>query len=347
MDAAIRAGAMVINIPDTVGYATPAEMAAMIGYLKQNVENIDSVTLSVHCHNDLGLAVANSLAAVTAGAGQVEGTINGIGERAGNAALEEFVMAMHTRPDLYPLGCGIDSTRISPVSRLVYSILGVNAPINKAVVGQNAFAHEAGIHQHGVMANRATYEIMTPESIGLLQNKMVLGKHSGRHAVEERLSALGYTLEQEELDDLFKRFKELCDRKKIISDSDLEALAAHRRSAATLSGGYKLERFTVNSGNYVTSNAVVSVLHEGERTEEVALGDGPIDAAFNAVDKLIPAPAHSLEDYSIQTISEGKDAQGEAIVKIRCGDKVITGRGLSTDVMEASILAYINGMNKL
>ena len=347
VDAAIRAGAMVINIPDTVGYATPAEMAAMIGYLKQNVENIDSVTLSVHCHNDLGLAVANSLAAVTAGAGQVEGTINGIGERAGNAALEEFVMAMHTRPDLYPLGCGIDSTRISPVSRLVYSILGVNAPINKAVVGQNAFAHEAGIHQHGVMANRATYEIMTPESIGLLQNKMVLGKHSGRHAVEERLSALGYTLEQEELDDLFKRFKELCDRKKIISDSDLEALAAHRRSAATLSGGYKLERFTVNSGNYVTSNAVVSVLHEGERTEEVALGDGPIDAAFNAVDKLIPAPAHSLEDYSIQTISEGKDAQGEAIVKIRCGDKVITGRGLSTDVMEASILAYINGMNKL
>ena len=347
VDKAIRAGAMVINIPDTVGYATPNEMAAMIGYLKQNVEKIDTVTLSVHCHNDLGLAVANSLAAIGAGAGQVEGTINGIGERAGNAALEELVMAMHTRPDLYPLTCGIDTTRISPVSRLIFSILGVNAPMNKAVVGQNAFAHEAGIHQHGVMANRSTYEIMTPESIGLLQNKMVLGKHSGRHAVEERLSALGYTLEKAELDELFDRFKALCDRKKIISDYDLEALASHRHSAASTTSSYKLERFTVNSGNYVTSNAVVSVLHEGERTEEVALGDGPIDAAFNAVDKLIPAPPHSLEDYAIQTISEGKDAQGEAIVKIRCGDKVVTGRGLSTDVMEASILAYINGMNKL
>jgi 2-isopropylmalate synthase len=347
VDAAIRAGAQVINIPDTVGYATPSEMAQMIGFLKQNVDKIDTVSLSVHCHNDLGLAVANSLAAVVAGATQVEGTINGIGERAGNAALEEIVMAMHTRPDLYPVTCNVDTTRISPTSRLVFSVLGVNAPINKAVVGQNAFAHEAGIHQHGVMANRATYEIMTPESIGLLQNKMVLGKHSGRHAVEERLSALGYTLEKEALDKLFAQFKALCDRKKTISDHDLEALAVHRLSDVSQSTGYKLERFTVNSGNYVTSNAVVSVLHDGERFEEVALGDGPIDAAFNAVDKLIPAEPHSLEDYSIQTISEGKDAQGEAMVKIRCGDRVVTGRGLSTDVMEASILAYINGMNKL
>lgn len=347
VDAALRAGAQVINIPDTVGYATPAEMAEMIGYLKKNVENIDTITLSVHCHNDLGLAVANSLAAVQAGARQVECTINGIGERAGNAALEELAMAIHTRPDLYPVTCGIDTTRISPTSRLVYSIIGQNAPINKAVVGQNAFAHEAGIHQHGVMANRATYEIMTPESVGLMQNRMVLGKHSGRHAVEERLSALGYVLEKPELDKLFKRFKELSDRKKVITDYDLEALAVHRLSNESAKSGYKLERFTVNSGNYVTSNAVVSVLHDGERFEEVAMGDGPIDAAFNAVDKLIAAPEHSLEDYAIQTISEGKDAQGEAIVKIRCGDRVVTGRGLSTDVVEASILAYINGMNKL
>ncbi len=347
VDAAIRAGAQVINIPDTVGYATPDEMAQMIKYLRANVDKVDTVTLSVHCHNDLGMAVSNSLAAVQAGATQVEGTINGIGERAGNAALEEIVMAMHTRPDLYPVTCGVDSTRISPTSRLVYSVIGINAPINKAVVGQNAFAHEAGIHQHGVMANRATYEIMTPESIGLLQNKMVLGKHSGRHAVEERLSALGYTLEKPELDKLFEQFKALCDRKKTISDHDLEALAVHRLSDVSRTTGYKLERFTVNSGNYVTSNAVVSILHDGERSEEVALGDGPIDAAFNAVDKLIPAEPHSLEDYSIQTISEGKDAQGEAMVKIRCGDRVVTGRGLSTDIMEASILAYINGMNKL
>ncbi len=347
VDAAIRAGAQVINIPDTVGYATPVEMGEMIRYLKKSVENIDTVTLSVHCHNDLGLAVANSLSAVLAGAEQVECTVNGIGERAGNAALEELVMAIHTRPDLYPAGCGIDTTRISPVSRLVYSILGVNAPINKAVVGQNAFAHEAGIHQHGVMANRSTYEIMTPESIGLMQNRMVLGKHSGRHAVEERLSALGYTLEKDALDQLFTRFKELCDRKKTISDNDLEALAVHRLANISENAGYKLDRFTVNSGNYVTSNAVMSLLHNGERVEEVAIGDGPIDAAFNAVDKLIPAPSHSLEDYNIQTISEGKDAQGEAMVKIRCGDRMVTGRGLSTDVIEASILAYINGMNKL
>jgi 2-isopropylmalate synthase len=347
MDAAIRAGACIINIPDTVGYAMPAEMADMIGYLQKNVENIDTVTLSVHCHNDLGLAAANSLAAVRAGATQVECTVNGIGERAGNAALEEIVMAMHTRKDLYPFECNVDTSRISPLSRLVYSILGINAPMNKAVVGQNAFAHEAGIHQHGVMANRATYEIMTPESIGLMQNRMVLGKHSGRHAVEERLSALGYQLEKEELDQLFSRFKDLCDRKKVITDYDLEALAVHRLSETGAGTGYRLERFTVNSGNYVTSNAVVSVLHDGERTEEVAIGDGPIDAAFNAVDKLIPAQPHSLEDYAIQTISEGKDAQGEAIVKIRCGDRVVTGRGLSTDIVEASILAYINGMNKL
>ncbi len=347
VDAAIRAGAQIINIPDTVGYTTPAEMGAMIAYLKQNVNKIDTVTLSVHCHNDLGMAVSNSLAAVAAGARQVECTINGIGERAGNAALEELVMAMHTRPDLYPQLCRIDTTRIAPTSRLVYSILGVNAPINKAVVGQNAFAHEAGIHQHGVMANRATYEIMTPESIGLRQNQMVLGKHSGHHAIEERLSTLGYTLSKDEFKQLYEQFKALCDRKKFITDKDLEALALHRHTQSTLANNYQLDRFTVNSGNHSTSNAVISMLHDGVRTEEVALGDGPIDAAFNAVDKLIPAPEHSLEDYNIQTISEGKDAQGEAIVKIRCGERVVTGRGLSTDILEASILAYINGMNKL
>jgi 2-isopropylmalate synthase len=347
VDAAIRAGANIINIPDTVGYATPNEMAATIKHLKENVENIDKVILSVHCHNDLGLAVSNSLAAVTAGARQVECTVNGIGERAGNAALEELAMVMHTRPDLYPQTLNIDTTRIAPTSRLVYSILGVNAPINKAVVGQNAFAHEAGIHQHGVMANRATYEIMTPESIGLRQNQMVLGKHSGHHAIEERLSAMGYTLSKDEFNQLYEQFKALCDRKKSISDKDLEALALHRHTQTSMPSNYKLERFTVNSGNCSTSNAVISVTHEGERMEEVALGDGPIDAAFNAVDKLIHAPEHSLEDYAIQTISEGKDAQGEAIVKIRCGDRVVTGRGLSTDILEASILAYINGMNKL
>jgi len=311
----------------------------------QNVPEIEKVELSVHCHNDLGMGVANSLAAVIAGAAQVECTVNGIGERAGNAALEEIVMALHTRKDLYPYECKVDTTRISPISRLVYSILGISAPINKAVVGHNAFAHEAGIHQHGIMANRATYEIMTPESIGLMQNKMVLGKHSGKHAVESRLKELGYELSKEEMDHMFIRFKELCDRKKTITDMDLEALAVHRLSG--VSGGYRLDRFTVNSGNYVSSNAVVRLIHAEEKIEEVALGDGPIDAAFNAVDKIIPVSDHSLEDYTIQTISEGKDAQGEAIVKIKCGDRTVTGRGLSTDIVEASILAYVNGMNKL
>ncbi len=346
VEVAIRAGATTINIPDTVGYVSPAEMGDMIRYLKANVPGIDGVALSVHCHNDLGMAVANSLAAVAAGATQVEGTINGIGERAGNAALEEVAMAIHTRPDRYPVKMGIDTTQIYATSRLVYNILGMVAPINKAIVGANAFAHEAGIHQHGVMANRATYEIMTPQSIGLVQNKMVLGKHSGRHAVESRLSELGYSLSTEELNDLFDRFKGLADKKSQINDMDLLALVSH--NIAKTQGAYSLDRFTVNSGNYVSSSAVVRLKRGEELIEEVCLGDGPIDAAFNAVDKIMAfTEPHYLDDYAIHTVSEGKDAQGEAMVRIQCGDRSVVGRGLSTDVIEASILAYVAGMNKL
>ena len=346
VDTAIHAGATTINIPDTVGYVSPVEMGDMIRYLKANVPGIDDITLSVHCHNDLGMAVANSLAAVAAGATQVEGTINGIGERAGNAALEEVAMAIHTRPDRYPVKMGIDTTQIYATSRLVYNILGMVAPINKAIVGANAFAHEAGIHQHGVMANRATYEIMTPQSIGLVQNKMVLGKHSGRHAVESRLSELGYSLETEELNDLFDRFKVLADKKSQINDMDLLALVSH--NIAKTQGAYSLDRFTVNSGNYVSSSAVVRLKRGEELIEEVCLGDGPIDAAFNAVDKIMAfTQPHYLDDYAIHTVSEGKDAQGEAMVRIQCGDHSVVGRGLSTDVIEASILAYVAGMNKL
>jgi 2-isopropylmalate synthase len=320
-------------------------MAELIKYLLQHVDGLDAVDLSVHCHNDLGLGAANTLAAIAAGATQIETTLCGLGERAGNASMEEVVMALHTRRDVLPYKTNIDTTRIHPVSRLVYSIIGMQAPLNKPIVGANAFAHEAGIHQHGVLANRQTYEIMTPESVGLNTNKMILGKHSGRHAVEDRLKDLGYTLNKEEMDDLFARFKSLSDRKKTINDSDLEALVLHR---ITSNGApWKLDRFTVNSGNYVACNAVVRMSHEGELYEEVALGDGPIDAAFNAVDKIMKAPEHRLEDYSIQTISEGKDAQGEAMVKLSAGNRSYTGRGLSTDVVEASILAYINGMNKL
>ena len=343
---AIEAGASTINIPDTVGYTTPAEISGLITYLKEHVPGIDAVTLSVHCHNDLGMAVANSLAAVAAGATQVEGTINGIGERAGNAALEEVAMAMHTRPGRYPVGMGLDTTRIYNTSRMVYNILGIKAPINKPIVGGNAFAHEAGIHQHGVLANRETYEIMTPQSVGLVQNKMVLGKHSGRHAVEARLSELGYTLEADELSELFARFKVLADKKNHVGDSDLKALVSHHGLDAQ--GSYALDRFTVYSGNHSSSSAVVRLQHEGELIEEVCLGDGPIDAAFNAIDKIMKIEEpHSLDDYAIHTVSEGKDAQGEAIVRIRCEDRTVVGRGLSTDILEASILAYIAGMNKL
>jgi 2-isopropylmalate synthase len=343
---AIKAGATVVNIPDTVGYVTPAEMVNMITYLRNNVDNIDKAEISVHCHNDLGMAVANSLAAVSAGATQVECTINGLGERAGNAALEEIVMALHTRRNLMGACCNVDTTKIYRTSKLVYNILGLQPPINKAIVGQNAFAHESGIHQHGVLANRETYEIMTPESIGLPTSRMVLGKHSGRHAVETRLSELGYTLSKDEIEQIFQSFKDLADKKKVVTDRDLEALLKHRNVEAQFEG-FKLERFTVNSGNYVTSNAVVRLSKGGKIFEEVSIGDGPIDAAYKAIDKIIDGNPRSLENYSIHSISEGEDALGEAVVKLKCGDDFATGRGLSTDIIEASILAYLNAVNKL
>ncbi len=345
LEAAIAAGATVVNVPDTVGYTTPTEMVAMLKYLQNNVRGIENVTISVHCHNDLGLGVANSLAAVLAGAGQVECTINGLGERAGNAALEEVVMGITTRKDFYNCETNIDTTQIYRSSRLVYNLLGLPAPINKAIVGANAFAHEAGIHQHGMLANRETYEIMTPQSIGLLKNAMVFGKHSGRHAVESRLVELGYQLSKEDVDELFERFKQLADKKKTITDQDLEALAGRKFLGDT--GAFKLDRFTVSCGNYVTSSAVIRLSHNDELLEEVAIGDGPVDAAYKAIDKMIPAPPHILDDYSIFSVTEGNDALGEVIVKIKCGDKNVIGRGLSTDIIEASIMAYINGLNRL
>ena len=345
LETAIAAGATTVNVPDTVGYATPAEMIEMLKYLTDHVKGIENVTISVHCHNDLGLSVANSLAAVTAGAGQIECTINGLGERAGNAAMEEIVMGLHTRKAYYNCETNIDTTQIYRSSRLVYNLLGLPPPINKAIVGTNAFAHEAGIHQHGILANRATYEIMTPQSIGLLKNEMVFGKHSGRHAVEKRLNEMGYQLSKEEMDDLFERFKDLADKKKTVNDHDLEALAG--RKLIETANGFKLERFTVNCGNYVTSSAVVRLSNDDKMLEEVAIGDGPIAAAYNAIDKMIPAPPHILDDYSIFSVTEGHDALGEVIVKIKAGDKLVTGRGLSTDIIEASIMAYINGLNRL
>lgn len=344
--AAIKAGATVVNIPDTVGYTTPSEMYDLIDFLMNNVSNIHKAEISVHCHNDLGMAVANSLAAVQAGASQVECTINGLGERAGNAALEEVVMALNTRKNVYNGFTSVDTKQIHRTSKLVYNVLGLYSPINKAIVGGNAFAHEAGIHQHGVMANRETYEIMTPESIGLPQNSMVFGKHSGKHAIENRLNELGHELSKEELETFFIKFKKLADKKKSINDLDLEALIGHIEKEISTSG-YKLDRFTVNSGNYITTNAVIRLSDGEDLFEEVAMGDGPINAGYNAIDKIIKAPEHSLEDYAIHSITEGNDALGEVVVRIKCGDDIITGRGLSTDIIEASLLAYINAMNKI
>ncbi|NLB29483.1 MAG: 2-isopropylmalate synthase [Clostridiales bacterium] len=345
VETAIKNGASCINIPDTVGYAVPEKMAELIAHLKSNVPNADRAIFSVHCHDDLGMAVANSLAAMSAGADQIECTVNGLGERAGNAALEEIVMAINTRRDHFGVECRVDTTQLYRASRLVYGIIGIPAPINKAIVGANAFAHESGIHQHGVMAERTTYEIMTPESVGLSKNKIVLGKHSGRHAFSKRVSELGYALTDEQINGFFKEFKLLCDRKKTVSDSDIEAIINNRISSAD--GVYKLVRFDLQSGNKVKSTCAVQIEKGDEVLEDVALGDGPIDAAFNAVDKLVGAPAHKLEDYSIHSISGGEDALGEVAVKLRSGQRLVTGRGLSVDIMEASLLAYIDGINKL
>ncbi|NLL95592.1 MAG: 2-isopropylmalate synthase [Clostridiaceae bacterium] len=346
-EAVINAGATVINVPDTVGYTTPDEFYQLIKNIKQNVSNSDKAIISVHCHNDLGMAVANTLAAAKAGAAQLECTINGIGERAGNAAMEEIVMAIKTRPQLFDMDLRVDTTKISRSSKLISSITGVPVQPNKAIVGANAFAHESGIHQHGVLAEKSTYEIMTPESIGLSQNAMVLGKHSGRHAFEDRLKTLGYNLSKEELDETFKKFKILADKKKVVQDADIEVLLQHK--AVQIPETYKLDRFVINTGNTITATASVRLIKyngEEEVIEEVSTGDGPIDAAFKAVEK-IAGVTFTLEDYTLRSVTEGQDAQGEAYVKIRSNSKIYTGKGVSTDVFEASVLSYVNAINKM
>lgn len=343
-EAAIKSGATVLNIPDTVGYTTPDEMFELVTYIKNNTADIDKVRIAVHCHNDLGMAVANTLAAVKAGASQAECTVNGIGERAGNAALEEIVMALNTRKSFYDAVCNIDTKQIYRTSKLLSSVIGMPVSRNKAIVGANAFAHEAGIHQHGVLAERSTYEIMTPESIGLPQNQMVLGKHSGRHAFEDRLNYLGYTLSKEEMENAFEKFKVFADKKKVVYDSDIDAIVSAK--AATVDESYKLERFVVNCGNSIPATATIKLSNNDCSYEEAATGDGPIDAAYKAIEK-ITGKTYPLEQYSIQAVSGGEDAIGEVIVKIKNQEDIITGRGLSTDIIESSILAYINGINKI
>lgn len=343
VEAVIQAGATVVNIPDTVGYVTPVEFGRLIRGVRENVYNIDSAEISVHCHNDLGMAVANTLAAIENGATQVECTVNGLGERAGNAAMEEILMGINTRGDYYGVKHGMDTTQIYRTSKLVTSLTGVAVQPNKAIVGANAFAHQSGIHQHGVLAEKTTYEIMTPESIGLGQNKMVLGKLSGRHAFEERLKELGYFLGKEEVDTAFEKFKRLADKKKVVLDRDIEALVGEK--VFEVPETFELDSFQISSGNRLISTAMISVIRSGSTIAEAATGDGPVDAAFNALERATGVGLE-LQDYSLRAVTEGKDALGEVTVRVSRGKDIFMGRGVSTDVIEASVKAYLNAINR-
>ncbi|MCX7739272.1 MAG: 2-isopropylmalate synthase [Hydrogenothermaceae bacterium] len=346
-EAVIEAGVKTINVPDTVGYAIPEEFGKLIADIKNNVPNIDKAIISVHCHNDLGLAVANSLAAVKNGARQVHSTINGIGERAGNAAVEEVVMAIKVRQDYFNgIYTTINTREIYKTSRLLCRITGSFVQPNKAIVGDNAFAHEAGIHQHGILAHRETYEIMRAEDVGVPASKIILGKHSGRHAFKARISELGYTnLSESDVDNLFTKFKKLADKKKEVFDEDIEALILEELSG--FDQEVKLEYFHVLNGNGLISTATVKIVKNGEDVVSTASGDGPIDAVINAVEKALEIKG-KLMDYTIRSLSSGKDAMGEVRVIVRFEDteNVASGKAVSTDIIEASLKAYIDAFNR-
>ncbi|NLK08001.1 MAG: 2-isopropylmalate synthase [Firmicutes bacterium] len=341
---AVNAGATRINIPDTVGYTTPGEFRNLIHYLKNHVAGIDQVQLSVHCHNDLGMAVANSLAALEAGATQVECTINGLGERAGNASLEELVMALSTRQDYFAFRTGIVTEHISRTSRLVSALTGVPVQPNKAIVGANAFAHESGIHQDGFLKAPSTYEIMTPQSIGLHESRLVLGKHSGRHAFREKLKELGYNLTGTEMEQAFQRFIVLADKKKEVSDRDIDALL--QEEIVAIPESLTLDYIHISSGNQTVPTATVRLTQGEIGTAEAACGSGPIDAVYKAIDRASGISA-KLESYALQAVTGGKDALGEVTVRIRGNGSTFIGRGTSTDIIEASAKAYVHALNKL
>ena len=344
VEAVIEAGATTVNIPDTVGYAIPQEFGKLISTLRERVPNIGKCVLSVHCHNDLGLSVANSLAAVMAGADQVECTINGIGERAGNAALEEIVMAIDTRKDIFGVSTAINTKEIYRTSRLVSDITGLTVQVNKAIVGSNAFAHEAGIHQHGVLQERTTYEIMDAQCIGLSESKLVLGKHSGRHAFDARLSELGYELTPDELNKAFARFKEVADKKKEIFDEDLEAIIADE--VHTIPETYQLKYMTVMTSLEGVPTATCTIATADGETTDCEMGVGSVDAVYKTIDKIVNVP-HCLIDYIVKAVTGGTDALGEVMVKLGDDKNVYTGRGASLDIVEASAKAYIQAINKL
>jgi len=349
LEAAVAEGATTLNIPDTVGFATPDEYGALIRDILARVRGAADTIISVHCHDDLGMAVANSLAGVASGARQVECTVNGIGERAGNAALEEIVMALRTRADSFNLETGIDTTEIHRASRLVSARTGVLVQPNKAVVGSNAFAHESGIHQDGVLKERSTYEIMDAREVGLLQNRLVLGKHSGRHAIKARLQALGYELTAEDLGRVFLRFKELADKKKEVGDADLESLVADE--VRTVSETFRLDGLQVTCGDPGIPTAAVRLLDgEGTLRLAAAIGTGPVDAAFKAIDSIVgpslPAEAR-LAEYAVQAVTAGIDAIGEVHVRVEAGARIFLGRSGTTDIVVASARAYLDALNRV
>jgi len=345
--AAIEAGATTVNIPDTVGYATPLQYAAVIRALKERVSNIEQAIISTHCHDDLGLAVANSLAGCEAGARQVECTINGIGERAGNAALEEVVMSLKTRFDYYGLTTGIKTERLYPASRMLSTITGLAVQRNKAIVGRNAFAHESGIHQDGMLKDRSTYEIMRPEDVGVPRTDLVLGKHSGRHALRDRVTELGYTLTEDQLESLFHDFKALADKKKEVYEDDVVVLI--EKYLESVPSPWQLVSLHTTAGLSVLPTATIAIRRpDGEVVRDAAIGDGPVDAIFKAVERVTGVRA-SLREFVVRSVTQGKDAQGEVTLEleVESGDRSFRGRAASTDIIEASAQAYLNAVNAI
>ncbi|MFL1876864.1 2-isopropylmalate synthase [Hansschlegelia beijingensis] len=344
VEAAIKAGATTINLPDTVGYATPDEYRAMFVAMRERVPGADKVTFSTHCHDDLGLAVANSLAGLAGGARQIECTINGIGERAGNAALEEIVMAIRTRADVLPYETGVESTMLTRISRLVSAATSFPVQYNKAIIGKNAFAHESGIHQDGMLKHNETYEIMTPASVGVTKTSLVMGKHSGRAAFKDKLKALGYELGDNQLQDAFTRFKELADRKKHVYDEDIEALVDNQ--IASSHDRIKVLSLTVIAGTMGPQSATLTLDIDGVHTTVQAVGNGPVDAIFNAIRRVVPHDA-TLSLYQVHAVTEGTDAQAEVSVRLEEGEKSVTARGADPDTLVASARAYVAALNKL
>ena len=344
VEAAIRAGATTINLPDTVGYATPEEYCAMFQHIRNGVPNSDKAVFSVHCHNDLGLAVANSLAGIRGGARQVECTINGIGERAGNAALEEIVMAIKTRGDVLPYRTGVEATFLTRAAKLVSAVTSFPVQYNKAIIGRNAFAHESGIHQDGMLKNASTYEIMTPESVGVSKTSLVMGKHSGSHAFKKKLEELGYVLGDNALSDAFRRFKDLADRKKIVYDEDIEALVDNEIASAN--DAVKLVSLAVIAGTMGPQSADLALDIAGVLVTHKATGNGPVDAIFNAIHALVPHEA-KLDLYQVHAVTEGTDAQAEVSVRLSIDGKAVTARAADPDTLVASARAYLAALNKL